>query len=512
MIGRSQLQWQWIGGIPPAWRAPVDAHHWTAIAREMRAEGARLLALWGSERWNDPQRIEVRAAWLDQEGLRIAGLDVPAESTEIPSIAEVYPAALRMERALHDLTGVRAQNGDARPWLRHASWPANFHPLRSGHPPPHSAADLDDYAFVRVAGDGVHEVPVGPVHAGTIEPGHFRFSVVGEKVLRLEERFGYAHKGIERLFQQHSLLEGHRLAARISGDSTVAYSWAYCRALEHLCGCEVAPRAAWLRAIALELERIANHVGDLGALGNDAGFALGLAQLARVKEELLRTLDDAFGQRYLMDYVVPGGVARDLATDAARALIERLESTAGEVRAMRAIYDDHPGLHDRFNEAGSVKPALAAQLGLTGLAGRASGQAFDLRIDHPWAPWSELAPQIAVRTSGDVLARVAVRFDEALESIRHCRAWLAALPGGAPRREIGTPAPGAIAFGLVEGWRGPVFVALESAEGGRIHRCHAHDPSWQNWPAIEYAIMDNIVPDFPLINKSFNLAYSGHDL
>jgi Ni,Fe-hydrogenase III large subunit len=277
-------------------------------------------------------------------------------------------------------------------------------------------------------------------------------------------------------------------------------------------GCEVTARCAWLRALALELERIANHLGDLGALGNDAGFAFGLAQFSRVKEDLLRTLDDAFGQRYLMDYIVPGGVARDLAPASISALTTRLVATEREVRAMRAIYDDHPGVHDRFHDAGTVNPQLAARLGLTGLAGRASGQAFDLRVDHPWAPWSTFPAKLATRSSGDVLARVAVRFDEVLESIRICRAWLRLLPEGAVQRDLGTPLAGALAFGLVEGWRGPVFIALEAGAEGRTHRCHVHDPSWQNWPALEHAIMDNIVPDFPLINKSFNLAYSGHDL
>jgi Ni,Fe-hydrogenase III large subunit/Ni,Fe-hydrogenase III component G len=513
MSTRAQLQWQWIGGTPPAWRAAVEADQWTSVARTMHGDGARLLALWGGERRSDAARIEVLAAYLDQEGLRVTELDVPRDVATIPSIAEVYPAALRMERALHDLLGVRAANGDARPWLRHASWPAGYLPLRRDQPePPRAPGITDNYAFVMVSGDGVHEIPVGPVHASIIEPGHFRFSVAGEKVLRLEQRLGYAHKGVERLFQHRPLDQGHRLAARICGDSTVAYSWAYCRALEGMSGCEVTARCAWLRALALELERIANHLGDLGALGNDAGFAFGLAQFSRVKEDLLRTLDDAFGQRYLMDYIVPGGVARDLAPASISALTTRLVATEREVRAMRAIYDDHPGVHDRFHDAGTVNPQLAARLGLTGLAGRASGQAFDLRVDHPWAPWSTFPAKLATRSSGDVLARVAVRFDEVLESIRICRAWLRLLPEGAVQRDLGTPLAGALAFGLVEGWRGPVFIALEAGAEGRTHRCHVHDPSWQNWPALEHAIMDNIVPDFPLINKSFNLAYSGHDL
>lgn len=512
MSTRAQLQWHWLGGQPPAWRATVEAGQWQDVARAMHGDGARLLALWGSEQRRDPSTTEVLAAYLDAEGLRITELAVPAGSAGIPSIAGIYPAALRMERALHDLLGLRAQNGDLRPWLRHDSWPPGFFPLRGDGEPQRTVATVDDYPFVRVAGDGVHEIAVGPVHAGVIEPGHFRFSVVGEKVLRLEQRFGYAHKGIERRFRDLPLAEGHRLAARISGDSAVAYSWAYCRAFEGMSGCEVSPRSAWLRALALELERCANHLGDLGALGNDAGFAFALAQFSRLKEDLLRRNASAFGQRYLLDYVVPGGVSHDLATGEARALGERLTLIEHEVRTLRAIFDDHPGMHDRFADAGIVTPALAAQLGLTGLAGRASGQAHDLRVEHPWPPYSATGPVLAVREHGDVLARVDVRFDELLESIRLARAWLRTLPDGDLHREPGTPVPGALAFGLVEGWRGPVLVALEAGASGAIHRCHAHDPSWQNWPALEHAIIDNIVPDFPLINKSFNLAYSGHDL
>jgi len=228
---------------------------------------------------------------------------------------------------------------------------------------------IDHYSFVPVEGDGVHEIPVGPVHAGIIEPGHFRFSVVGEKVLRLEERLGYVHKGIERRFGELPMLSGHRLAARVSGDSAVSFSWAYCQAMEGMAGANLPARAAWLRALALELERLANHLGDLGAIGNDAGFAFGLAQFSRLKEELLRASERALGQRYLMDFVVPGGTRTDLSSAGARGLLECIESIEAEVDTLRTIYDEHAGVRDRFVGAGVVTPALAAKLGLTGLAG-----------------------------------------------------------------------------------------------------------------------------------------------
>ena len=352
---------------------------------------------------------------------------------------------------------------------------------------------------------------MGPVHAGTIEPGHFRFSVVGEKILRLEERLGYAHKGIEKRFETQPLMEGQRLAARVSGDSAVAFSWAYCMALEGLCGVTPPPRALWLRALCLERERIANHLGDLGALGNDAGFAVGLAQFSRLKEDLLRANQRAFGARYLMDALAPGGIRCNLDEANRRALIESLPPLVAEISTLHEIYDDHAGLQDRFTGTGCVPPALARQLGLIGLAGRASGQSWDIRCDHAYAPYDKLAVRMQGGLQGDVAARVAVRFEETLESLRLCQSLLENLPGGELQLPLPPPAK-RLGIGWIEGWRGPVLIALEPGEDGLIRRCHPHDPSWQNWPVIEHAVIGNIVPDFPLINKSFNLSYSGHDL
>jgi Ni,Fe-hydrogenase III large subunit len=371
---------------------------------------------------------------------------------------------------------------------------------------------VDDYPFIRVTGEGVHEIPVGPVHAGIIEPGHFRFSIVGEKVLKLEERLGYVHKGIEQRFTQLQLLDGHRLAARVSGDSAVAFSWAYCQALEAMAHTAISTRAAWLRALALESERIANHLGDLGALGNDAGFAFGLAQFSRLKESWLRASEAAFGQRYLMDFIVPGGTSMDPPVTGLSGLVACAGMIAAEAAVIRTIYDEHAGVRDRFSGAGIVTPELAAQLGLIGLAGRASGQAYDLRVDLRCLPYTELAVRRAGRSEGDVAARVAVRFDELLESLRLVEQIVRQLPQGDRIVNVATPPSGAMGIGLIEGWRGPVLIALTAAPDGFIRRCHPHDPSWQNWPVIEHAVIGNIVPDFPLINKSFNLSYSGHDL
>jgi Ni,Fe-hydrogenase III large subunit len=292
----------------------------------------------------------------------------------------------------------------------------------------------------------------------------------------------------------------------------VAFSWAYCQALESLSGCLIPQRVALLRALCLEIERIQNHLGDLGALGNDAGFAFGLSQFSRLKEEWLRTVEGAWGQRYLLDVIVPGGLRTDLPTDGARALRDQVARVALETHKLQELYDEHAGVRDRFVGAGEVTPELARRLGLTGLAGRASGQHLDTRLDLPSAPYTEIAPNRIVRTEGDVAARVAVRFEELYESCRLIELMLEILPADVHRVQVGVPVANQLGIGLIEGWRGPVFVALEIDPNGLIGRCHAHDPSWQNWPVLEHAIIGNIVPDFPLINKSFNLSYSGHDL
>jgi Ni,Fe-hydrogenase III large subunit/Ni,Fe-hydrogenase III component G len=491
-------------------RITVEAHDWREFAQDVAAAGGRLLALWGTPEYSAGHRLHAVA--FVHPRIVFATATLPPGTTHYAGIEDVFPAARRLQRAIFDLTGLRSTDTDTRPWLRHAAWPADAFPLVDADMPAPPAQPVDDYAFVRVEGDGVHEIPVGPVHAGIIEPGHFRFSVVGEKVLRLEQRLGYVHKGIERRFTELPILEGHRLAARVSGDSGVAHSWAYCQALEQMSAVRVPDRAAWLRALALELERIANHLGDLGALGNDAGFAFGLAQFLRLKERLLRATEEAFGQRYLLDFVVPGGARTELTVAGAGTLSRCLDELERELPVLRGIYEAHTGLRDRFAGAGTLAAELAAWLGVVGLAGRASGQPLDLRVDAPVVPYPTLGVRRCTQADGDVLARVNLRFDELIESLRLVRRILHEAPGGDHGIDVKPPPAGAIAVGLIEGWRGPVVVGLEAGPDGTIRRCHPQDPSWHNWPALEHAIIGNIVPDFPLINKSFNLSYSGHDL
>ena len=521
----------------PAWRASVDAADWSATARFIAEHGGRLLSLWGTDRSGEQGGgLAVAAAYAIQQGLLWVDLPVADAAVGYPDISALFPCAARMQRAAYDLVGIAptltptlTPAADRRPWLNHGAWPQDFFPLRWDSAEKACSIGalgaVTDYAFVRVEGDGVHEIPVGPVHAGIIEPGHFRFSVVGEKVLRLEQRLGYTHKGVERRFTQLPPLEAHRLAGRISGDSTLAYAWAYCMALESAVGCAVPERALWLRALMLERERVANHLGDLGALGNDAALAFGLAQFSRLKEDWLRLSKEAFGHRLTMDCVVPGGVRADVTAAFSDRLRRQCDAIEREVLALRTVYEEHSGLQDRFLTTGRIKPALATRLGLTGLAGRSSGLAVDLRCDRHWFPYSELDVEMAAHLNGDVAARVAVRFDETIESLRLIRAILDRLPGGAtqiapslpPNAATGGGCAGAgyAGMGWVEGWRGEIFVALElggADEQHAIRRCHCHDPSWQNWPVLEHAVIGNIVPDFPLINKSFNLSYSGHDL
>ncbi len=471
-----------LAGAVPAWRADVDAAGWRRACAAVSQSGGRLGTLWGAE--ND----RTVSAILVSDG-RLLCLRLAAPEGRYPDVSDYFPSASRLQRAVRDLTGLDA-GGDRRGWLTHEP----------------------RYEFVAVAGEGVHEIAVGPVHAGIIEPGHFRFSVVGERVLRLEERLGYTHKGVEKRFEGLTLEEGARLAGRVSGDSTVAFAWAYAMALEAAAGAEVPTRALWLRALFLERERIANHLGDLGYLGNDGGLAFGLAQFSRLKEDLLRLNERLFGHRYAMDRVVPGGVAVDLDGAAAGALQEEADRLERELQLLRAIYYDHAGLQDRCINCGRLAPRTAAALGVVGLAARASGIAMDARGYPGFAPYPALEPRVCAHRNGDVASRIVVRFEEAFESLNLQRRIARGLPAGPLRIAVRAVPERAFGVGWVEGWRGEVLVALEADATGRVRRCHPHDPSWHNWPALEHAVIGNIVPDFPLINKSFNLSYAGADL
>ncbi|HEX9687417.1 MAG TPA: NADH-quinone oxidoreductase subunit C [Burkholderiales bacterium] len=511
-----QLELAQLPNAMPVWHGRVDARQWRTACQQVRDKGGRLVALWAADNSDRGKAFSVHAALTVQSGLLV--ITLPLEGESFPDVSDIFPGANRMQRAVHDLFGVNAGNAaDQRKWLRHTAWPADTFPLRKDFVSRQSSVvtgsgEADNYPFVRVEGEGVHEIPVGPVHAGTIEPGHFRFSIVGEGILRLEERLGYKHKGIEKRFESMTLAEGARLAGRVSGDSTVAYAWAYAMAVEGVTGVTPPLRALWLRALLLERERVGQHLWDLGFLGNDAGLAFGLAQFSRLREDWLRVSQSLFGHRYLMDTIVPGGVARDIDTQGVGRMRGEISDLGKAVALLKNIYDEHAGLQDRFIACGRIRPDLADRMGLTGLAGRASGVAWDLRVQFPPVPYDNFDTRMATHRNGDVAARVTVRFEEIAESLRLLGLILSGLPTG----DIVAPVPAApeYAFGIgwVEGWRGEVLIALETGAGNRIRRLHPHDPSWQNWPLLERAVLGNIVPDFPLINKSFNLSYSGHDL
>ena len=497
-----------------AYVATVDVAQLLDFSVAVHRAGRRLVSLWGSDERdrNADAGFALHVAFDLVEGLVCLSLPLATDDPAFPDLAPLFPGANRLQRAACDLLGLRIDAGeDTRPWLRHANWPADYHPLRRDTPDRSFPTENEQYAFVQVKGEGVHEIPVGPIHAGIIEPGHFRFSTMGERTLRLEERLGWKHKGVDRRFVGMPLAEGVRLAGRISGDSTVAYAWAYCQAAEAIADVAPSARATWLRALLLERERVANHLGDLGYLGNDVALAFGLMQFMRLKEDWIRLGARLFGHRLLMDRIVPGGVAIDVDEAGADAMRKQCETVEKEVRRLRAIYDEHAGLQDRFLTTGIITPDLAGRLGVIGLAGRASGQAWDLRCNHPCLPYDRLVPAMAIEQGGDVAARAAVRFAELFESFALIRALLDHLPDGELCASVRSE-PDKRGFGWVEGWRGDVLVALETGSDGKVRRCHCHDPSWHNWPALEHAVIDNIVPDFPLINKSFNLSYSGPDL
>ena len=512
-IGMHDWKFSPLPGAAAVQRGEFAPDRLPDLALAVRGEGGQLLALWGSDDRHLGGGYALHAAFLAHAGLLWASAALPAEAPAYPDLAGIFPQAGRMQRATFDLLGLRATGAtDTRKWLRHNAWREDEFPLRrdfvAADPPP----GVDGYPFNRVEGEGVHEIPVGPIHAGTIEPGHFRFSIIGDRVLKLEERLGYTHKGIEKRFEGMDLASGARLAGRVSGDSHSAYAWAFCMAAEAAVGITPPARATWLRALFLEIERVANHLGDLGYLGNDVALSFGFMQFWRLKEDWLRLCARLFGHRYLFDRIVPGGVAVDADAAGLAELVALCGRIEAETRELKTIYDEHATLCDRFANTGIVRPEMAARMGLTGMAGRASAQAWDARAQFPVTPYEALEVEMATQRKGDVQARADVRFAEVFESLRLIREIARRLPAGDLRVEL--PAVAAVAEGLgwVEGWRGPLLLALRIGGDGRIDRAHAHDPSWQNWPLLEIGIMDNIVPDFPLINKSFNLSYSGQDL
>jgi Ni,Fe-hydrogenase III large subunit len=493
-----------VAGDPVAAHRPwprvlVNARTWRAAAGALAEGRLVLLGLFG-------EADAVHLALLDESAGEIGVVSLACPHRHFPSVARMHPPAIRLERTITDLFGLVADRApDPRPWLDHGVWGLR-HPL--GARPGQAAAD--PYAFLPAEGESLHQIPVGPVHAGIIEPGHFRFTAGGETVVRLEERLGYVHKGIEGLMAGADLERAAKLAGRTSGDSTVAYALAFARAAEAALGLEPPPRAVWLRALMAELERVANHLGDIGAICNDAAFALMHAHCGVLRERVLRAADAGFGHRLMMDRIRPGGVAADLASDGAAQLRALLAEILRRFPELVELYDNTASLQDRTVATGRVAPALVRRFGAGGYVGRAAGRAFDARRTPGYPPYDQLDLEPPVLEESDVNARVWVRIREVLQSLSLIEQILERLPEGAIRVEV--PAAGGEGMALAEAFRGDVLVWVRLTADGRVQRCHLRDPSWFQWPLLEAAIEGNIVADFPLCNKSFNCSYSGHDL
>ncbi len=501
--------------LKPAHRLVLDTEDWARAVRLAQEMGCRFVGLWGDPEAND--RIGVFTCLEARGDYLILHCHVPLEQPVLTSLTPIYPGADRLERHLHDLLGVEIQgHPDPRRWTRHQAWRETEFPLCNEFPlsvnhPQRTRAD-SDYPFMRVHGNSVTEIPVGPVHAGIIEPGHFRFSSVGEEVLRLEQRLGYVHKGTEKLAVGRDPQSLARLAGRVSGDSTVAHTWAACQAMERASSCKPPPRALALRALLCERERIANHLGDIGAICNDVGFAFIHVQCARLREHWQRRNAELFGHRLLMDILVPGGVAVDLDPKGSAAIRDDMAELRRETAILFDIIDDHPSLEDRLLTTGILSNEDARTLGCTGYVGKASGQPYDVRCDNPYAPYDQLNLQVADEKSGDVAARVRVRMMEIETSLKLIEQLLDNLPEGETVSPLSDPKTGATGMGFVDGWRGEVMSFVRFGEAGRIARFFPRDPSWFTWPALERLIMGNIVADFPVCNKSVNGSYSGQDL
>jgi Ni,Fe-hydrogenase III large subunit len=483
-------------------RAVVDRDAWQRAIGLLQQEQCTLLGLWGEKGF-------VHLALFDGQRGQIGIVSYACEGNSFPSVGRLHGPAIRLERAVRDLAGLEPEGlEDTRAWLDHGKW-RRPSPLRAMAP-----AAPAPYAFLPVEGENLHQIPVGPVHAGIIEPGHFRFTASGETIVRLEQRLGYVHKGIEALIAGQPIERAATLAGRVSGDSTVAYALAFARAIEAAHGIAVPLRAVWLRALMAELERLANHFGDIGAICNDAAFAMMHAQCGVLREYVLRAADQCFGHRLMMDRIVPGGVACDLPADGAQVIGDLLARIRKQFPELVELYDNTASLQDRTVGTGILTAKLARSFGAGGYVGRASGRHIDARRTPGYPPYDALRFEVPVRDEGDVDARVWIRIHEVGQSMLIIEQILDQLPAGSVSSPLSPHlhAEAREGMALVEGFRGDVLVWVRTGPDGSVERCYLRDPSWFQWPLLEAVIEGNIVADFPLCNKSFNCSYSGHDL
>ncbi len=496
----------------------TDPHDLPARAAALLDQGYRLALAAAAHRGpHDPRGQDMHAVYLFLAANRDSRvrLHVPLDPAkpEVPSLAALSFPAGRFEREMRDQYGVHpAGHPLPRPLVRHPAWPENWHPMRADAAPrPALDRDPAPFPFLTVEGPGVYEIPVGPVHAGLIEPGHFRFSVVGETVLKLKARLWYVHKGIEKLFEHRTPAAGLPLAERISGDTAVGHTLAYCRAIEDGAGLRVPLPAEAARALLLELERLYNHATDLGALCNDVGHGVLNAHAVRVREQLLRLNAQTTGHRLLRGGIIPGGARLRSVPDP-----KHLRTIADEVARLVDLALGHSVVRDRFTGTAPLTLQQARDLGTLGYVARASGLDSDARRRHPAHP-DLPEPPTASQETGDVLARFMIRAQEFQDSTAYISALidlLGATPPDHPAALITDQATETVVTGtgIAEGWRGTIVHHVELGPGATLQRVKVVDPSFFNWPALPLALTGAIVPDFPLVNKSFNLSYAGNDL
>lgn len=498
---------------------------------------AELVLMVANDRRADKGIFEVHYLFAnDSENWFVhATKELPADEPRLDSMATFYFPAARLEREIYYTFGIEAVGYPSPVRLvRGSSSPESFYPLRKdavtpdgfhgkvtsydylpaeGEENPYPFLSVEDetpYPFLPVEGEGVYEIPVGPVHAGIIEPGHFRFSVVGETVINLQMRLFFTHKGIEKLFEGRTPGEGVTLAERISGDTTIGHSLAYCQALESLAGCAIPDRAKYLRVILLEMERLYNHIADFGAICNDTGFAAAHSHCFRIRERMLRLNKQLTGNRLLRSGILPGGIGHDLPPELD--LAAELDTILTDFNEVVEISLGNSMLTDRLEGTGRLTLKTAVDHGVVGYVARASGMDVDVRRDHPFAAYPMLKFKVPVFETGDVRARTMVRVEEVRESVSLIQQALAKLPNGPITRPLGKLPAWGLAFGMVEGWRGAILHWIMADGQGKLYRVKVKDPSFVNWPALPFAMLKNIVPDFPLCNKSFNQSYSGNDL
>ena len=475
-----------------------------ALPRGKTESVARLVTVFGSLGADRQKRIH----YVFDVGEAKYWEAMVAANGPIRSIAPELPAAAWYERELHDQYGIEITgHPDLRPLVFHENWPEGVHPMVDAvNQVPWASCE---YRFLTVQGDGVAEVAVGPVHAGIIEPGHFRFSVVGDTVLHLELRHFYTHKGTEKLFEGSFVNAGVMIAESVSGDNCFAHAIAYSQAVENACGAEVPPRASAIRLIGLEFERLVSHISDVGGLCTDVGFSVAAAYATRIKEFLVRASADCCGTRYWRGIAVPGGLRFDLESSKLLGLSQAVSAAARQFADLARIILETPSIQNRFETAGVVSPEVARDLAVVGPVARASGIDLDVRRDHPYGHYKSALFEVPVTHYGDVMARAKIRIKEAAISARLIQQTASALPIGSVLTPL-EPDGDLHGSSAVESPRGELYYWLNGSDG-RLTRCHIKSPSFQNWPAMPFAIADNIIADFPLINKSFNLSYSGCD-